>query len=92
MILEILTYTHNITTMLFGIFLSAFFLGVKKDKTNVGKLLLLAVTGVQTCALPICDFRGLIYGLRICAGSGDGGSDIPTDRSRAAIADAGALL
>ena len=43
MILEILTYTHNITTMLFGIFLSAFFLGVKKDKTNVGKLLLLAV-------------------------------------------------
>ena len=27
MILEILTYTHNITTMLFGIFLSAFFLG-----------------------------------------------------------------
>ena len=43
MILRILTYTHNITTMLFGIFLSAFFLGVKKDKTNVGKLLLLAV-------------------------------------------------
>ena len=43
MILEILTYTHNITTMLFGIFLSAFFLGVKKDRTNVGKLLLLAV-------------------------------------------------
>lgn len=43
MILEILTYTHNITTMLFGIFLSAFFLGVKKDKKNVGKLLLLAV-------------------------------------------------
>ena len=79
MILEILTYTHNITTMLFGIFLSAFFLGVKKDKTNVGKLLLLAV-------------RGIIYGLRICAGSGDDGSDIPTDRSRAAIADAGALL
>ena len=43
MILEILTYTHNITTMLFGIFLSAFFLGVKKDKKNVWKLLLLAV-------------------------------------------------
>lgn len=81
MILRILTYTHNITTMLFGIFLSAFFLGVKKDRTNVGKLLLLAVIS-----------GGLIYGLRICAGSGDGGSDIPTDRSRAAIADAGALL
>ena len=43
MILEILIYTHNITTMLFGIFLSAFFLGVKKDKKNVWKLLLLAV-------------------------------------------------
>ena len=80
MILEILTYTHNITTMLFGIFLSAILLGVKKDKTNVGKLLLLAV------------ISGIIYGLRICAGSGDDGSDIPTDRSRAAIADAGALL
>ena len=38
------------------------------------------------------DFRGLIYGLRISAGSGDGGSDIPADRSRAAIADAGVLL
>ena len=44
MILGILTYTHNITTMLFGIFLSAFFLGVKQDKKNVLKLLLLAVT------------------------------------------------
>ena len=38
------------------------------------------------------DFRGLIYGLRISVGSGDGGSDIPVDRSCAAIADAGALL
>ena len=43
MILWILTYTHNITTMLFGIFLSAFFLGVKQDKNNVMKLLLLAM-------------------------------------------------
>ena len=79
MILRILTYTHNITTMLFGIFLSAFFLGVKKDRCR-------EVVTIGS------DFRGLIYGLRICAGSGDGGSDIPTDRSRAAIADAGALL
>lgn len=38
------------------------------------------------------DFRGLIYGLRISAGFGDGGSDIPADRSRAAIADAGTVL
>ena len=44
MILQILTYTHHITTMLFGIFLSAFFLGVKQDKKNVLQLLLLAVS------------------------------------------------
>ncbi len=44
MILEILMYTHNVTTLLFGIFLSAFFLGVKQDKKNIAKLLLLALT------------------------------------------------
>lgn len=44
MILQILTYTHHITTMLFGIFLSAFFLGVKQDKKNILQLLLLAVS------------------------------------------------
>ena len=43
MILQILTYTHNTTTLLFGVFLSAFFLGVKQDKKNVLQLLLLAV-------------------------------------------------
>ena len=32
MLLQILTYTHHLTTMLFGIFLSAFFLGVKQNK------------------------------------------------------------
>lgn len=81
MILEILTYTHNITTMLFGIFLSAFFPGCEE--------------GQKECMEAVAigsDFRGLIYGLRISAGSGDGGSDIPADRSRAAIADAGVLL
>ena len=35
MLLQILTYTHHLTTMLFGIFLSAFFLGVKQNKKNV---------------------------------------------------------
>ena len=34
MLLQILTITHHITTMLFGIFLSAFFLGVKQNRTN----------------------------------------------------------
>ena len=33
MLLQILTYTHHLTTMLFGIFLSAFFLGVKQNKS-----------------------------------------------------------
>ena len=80
MILRILTYTHNITTMLFGIFLSAFS-GCEEGQNECREVVAIG-----------SDFRGLIYGLRICAGSGDGGSDIPTDRSRAAIADAGALL
>ncbi len=40
MLLPILTYTHHITTMFFGIFLSAFFLGVKQEKKNIGILLL----------------------------------------------------
>lgn len=44
MIIQILTYTHHITTMLFGIFLSAFFLGVKQDRKNVVQLFLLAVS------------------------------------------------
>ena len=39
MLLQILTYTHRLTTMLFGIFLSAFFLGVKQNKKNVCILL-----------------------------------------------------
>ena len=43
MVLQILTYTHHITTILFGIFLSAFFLGVKQDKKNILQLLSLAV-------------------------------------------------
>ena len=40
MLIPILIYTHHITTMFFGIFLSAFFLGVKQGKKNVGILLL----------------------------------------------------
>ena len=38
MLIEILTGIHNITTLLFGIFISAFFLGVKQNKQNVLKL------------------------------------------------------
>ena len=42
MLLQALTLIHHITTMLFGIFLSAFFLGAKQDKKNI---LLLLSTG-----------------------------------------------
>ena len=31
MLLQILFYTHHLTTLLFGVFLSAFFLGVNRD-------------------------------------------------------------
>ena len=40
MLIEILEATHNITTLLFGIFISAFFLGVKQNRENILKLIL----------------------------------------------------
>lgn len=42
MLLQLLTGIHNLTTLLFGIFISAFFLGVKPSRQNIGKLLLFA--------------------------------------------------
>lgn len=39
MLLHILSFLHNITTMLFGIFLSAFFLGVRQNAKNTITLL-----------------------------------------------------
>lgn len=58
MILEILTYTHNITIYCCSASSCRhFFLGVKKDKTNVREVVDIG-----------SDFRGIIYGLRICAG------------------------
>lgn len=46
MILQLLTSIHNLTTQLFGIFISAFFLGVKPSMKNFGKLLLFALVDV----------------------------------------------
>ena len=46
MILQLLTGIHNLTTLLFGIFISAFFLGVKPIMKNFGKLLLFALVDV----------------------------------------------
>ena len=53
MLLQILTYTHHLTTMLFGIFLSAFFLGVKQNKKNV--CILLGGGAVSGLFFLICD-------------------------------------
>lgn len=39
MFLQILSFLHNLTTMLFGIFISAFFLGVRQNAKNVFVLL-----------------------------------------------------
>lgn len=41
MLVQILSFIHNITTMLFGIYISAFFLGVKQNRKNILKLFLL---------------------------------------------------
>ncbi len=49
MLVQILSFIHNVTTMVFGIFISAFFLGVKQNSRN--SLILLGV----------CAFEGLLY-------------------------------
>lgn len=49
MLLQILTNIHNVTTLLFGIFISAFFLGVKQNRKNI-----------ITLSLFFC-FVGLLY-------------------------------
>ena len=41
MLVQILTFIHNLTTMLFGIYISAFFLGVKQNRKNIFMLFLL---------------------------------------------------
>ena len=40
MMLQVLTNIHNMTTMMFGIFLSAFLLGVRQNRKNAGILFL----------------------------------------------------
>lgn len=41
MLVQILSFTHNLTTMMFGIYISAFFLGVKQNRKNILTLFLL---------------------------------------------------
>lgn len=40
MLVEILSITHDITTLLFGIYISAFFLGIRQNRRNSGMLFL----------------------------------------------------
>ena len=40
MLVQILSGVHNLTTMLYGIYISAFFLGVKQNRRNIGTLFL----------------------------------------------------
>lgn len=49
MAIQILSFIHNLTTMLFGIFISAFFLGVKQNAKNILTLSL------------VFSFEGIIY-------------------------------
>ena len=55
MLLHVLAAIHNTTTLLFGIFLSAFFLGVRQNKSNTVKLL--------PCRSTLCSyiFRSLCF-------------------------------
>ena len=76
MLLQILTYTHHLTTMLFGIFLSAFFLGVKQNKKNV--CILLGGGAVSGLFFLICN---TVFGSRL-----------PDFRASAAFSAAGVLL
>lgn len=47
MLIQTLSFIHNLTTMLFGIYLSAFFLGIKKNRKNILTLFLLfSVEGI----------------------------------------------
>lgn len=47
MFVQILSFIHNLVTMLFGIYISAFFLGVKQNRKNVFTLFLFfAVEGI----------------------------------------------
>lgn len=49
MLIQILSFLHNLTTLLFGIFISAFFLGVKQNYRNI-----------RILSLFFC-FEGLLY-------------------------------
>lgn len=49
MFIQLLSFVHNLTTLLFGIFISAFFLGVKQNRRNILRLFI------------FFSFEGIIY-------------------------------
>ena len=53
MLLQILFNTEHLTPLLFGVFLSAFFLGVNRDWKNIGILLLSALASGLLCLISI---------------------------------------
>lgn len=60
MLVQILTFIHNLTTMLFGIYISAFFLGVKRNRKNI--LTLFFVFSVEAALYMISFF---LWGMTI---------------------------
>lgn len=56
MLVQILTFIHSLTTMLFGIYISAFFLGVKRNRKNI--LTLFLVFSVEATLYMISFFCG----------------------------------
>lgn len=60
MLVQILTFIHSLTTMLFGIYISAFFLGVKRNRKNI--LTLFLVFSVEAALYMISFF---LWGMTI---------------------------
>ena len=69
MILQILSFLHNLTTMLFGIFISAFFLGLRHNFKNICTLLLFSCFegALYICVCPLfgADTADRLYALII---------------------------
>lgn len=57
MLVEILSYLHNATTLLFGVYISAAFLGVKMSRKNTLMLLLFTLVSGAFYVLTYVLFR-----------------------------------
>ena len=65
MLVQILSGIHNLTTMLYGIYISAFFLGVKQNRRNIGSMFSfqgsLCCVCSQLCCLCLSLYPGDLY-------------------------------